>query len=213
MCFSATASFSAAAIIGVVGFIALKNSKTKSERFFAGIPALFAVQQLIEGSIWIVTENSGNTKAAIIFSYAYLLFAWVLWPLYIPLSMYFLETVENRKKIFQILIGSGSFVSLVLSISLFIVPIEVSACCGHITYIAKLGVETPVFITILYLLVSTISLFISSVKYMWILGITVSVGYLFTQFLFQGYEISVWCFFAAIASIEIVFILQKNKTL
>jgi len=51
MCFSATASFSAGAILLGLGTLTLKSARRPRELVLAAIPLLFAIQQLIEGVI------------------------------------------------------------------------------------------------------------------------------------------------------------------
>jgi hypothetical protein len=53
MCFSATASFTAAAVMGGVGLATFKISKNKDQRYLASVPFLFAWQQLSEAWVWI----------------------------------------------------------------------------------------------------------------------------------------------------------------
>jgi hypothetical protein len=56
MCFSATASFTAGAVLLGVGALTLRSALTSRQRHvlpFAAIPLLFAIQQLIEGVIWL----------------------------------------------------------------------------------------------------------------------------------------------------------------
>ena len=59
MCFSATASFSAAAVLLGIGTLTLRSALASRHAYrrrelpFAAIPLLFAIQQLIEGVIWL----------------------------------------------------------------------------------------------------------------------------------------------------------------
>ena len=53
MCFSATASFSAASITAVIGIATLRQVKHPRELLLAAMPLLFAVQQAIEGALWV----------------------------------------------------------------------------------------------------------------------------------------------------------------
>ena len=56
MCFSATASFSAGALLLGIGTLTLRSALATRQRHalpFAAIPMLFAMQQLIEGVIWL----------------------------------------------------------------------------------------------------------------------------------------------------------------
>ena len=60
MCFSATASFGASAVLGAIGIIAVAKAKTKPQRLFATIPLIFAVQQLTEGLLWLSLKNADH---------------------------------------------------------------------------------------------------------------------------------------------------------
>ena len=56
MCFSATASFSAATVIGGIGAVTIwKTARPGYVRVlpFAAIPLLFAAQQVTEGFLWL----------------------------------------------------------------------------------------------------------------------------------------------------------------
>ena len=53
MCFSATASFGASAVLGTLGVITVAKAKTKPQKFFGTIPLLFSIQQLTEGLLWV----------------------------------------------------------------------------------------------------------------------------------------------------------------
>ena len=58
MCFSATASFTAGAGLLIVGAVAARRARQPAELPFALIPALFGVQQLIEGAIWLTLPDN-----------------------------------------------------------------------------------------------------------------------------------------------------------
>jgi hypothetical protein len=58
MCFSAGASVGASAVLAGVGVAAIKNSGKSPQRLFAVTPLLFAVQQFVEGFIWLSLINS-----------------------------------------------------------------------------------------------------------------------------------------------------------
>ncbi len=57
MCFNANASFGASAVIGVIGILALRKVKNPSHYAFAGIPLLFAIQQFVEGVLWLALKQ------------------------------------------------------------------------------------------------------------------------------------------------------------
>jgi len=53
MCFSATASFSAGAVLLGLGTLTVKSAHRRRKMVLAAIPLLFAIQQLSEGVIWL----------------------------------------------------------------------------------------------------------------------------------------------------------------
>ncbi|KTD57119.1 hypothetical protein Lsai_1723 [Legionella sainthelensi] len=53
MCFSASASFTAAGVIAAVGICSLLKARTYPLFLFALTPLFFAVQQALEGIVWI----------------------------------------------------------------------------------------------------------------------------------------------------------------
>ncbi|THD66260.1 DUF6629 family protein, partial [Phenylobacterium sp.] len=53
MCFSATASFTAAAVTGSLGLVAMARTRQLHDLPLAATPVLFAVQQVTEGLIWL----------------------------------------------------------------------------------------------------------------------------------------------------------------
>ena len=57
MCFSATASFSAGAVLLGIGALTVKSSHRRREMPLAAIPLLFAIQQLTEGVIWLTFRH------------------------------------------------------------------------------------------------------------------------------------------------------------
>jgi hypothetical protein len=54
MCFSPLASFTTAALTGVIGVVAIGRVARPSELPLAAIPLFFGVQQAIEGGLWLV---------------------------------------------------------------------------------------------------------------------------------------------------------------
>ena len=52
MCFSATGSFSVAAVLGGLGTVSFAQKKADAHRVLAATPLLFAVQQMAEGMVW-----------------------------------------------------------------------------------------------------------------------------------------------------------------
>jgi hypothetical protein len=113
MCFSAGASFASGIVISAIGIATLGKVSKPAQKLFAVIPLLFGLQQFTEGVLWITLRSSGGYEglqnAA---TYIFLITALIIWPVLLPLSMWFMEKVKTRKKILAVLIVAGSISSL-----------------------------------------------------------------------------------------------------
>ncbi len=211
MCFSAGASFAAGAVLSSVGFASVTKSKKPGQRLFAAIPLIFGLQQFAEGVLWVTLSSGGQNWLQGAATYIFLITALVIWPVMVPLSMWFMEKVKNRKRILSVLIVTGAMVSLFYAFCLISYDVTPRINSFHIQYIDEFP-RIPVDIAYLFYVASTITpLFISSVKRMWLFGILILISYLVTLIFFAYYLTSVWCFFAAFASVAVYLIISKSR--
>src|SRR5687767_5665806 len=124
MCFSAGASFGAGIVLTVIGTISIKKAGSSSQLFLAGVPLIFAVQQVSEGFLWLALSNPAYAFLQQFTTYAFLFFAQVVWPLWIPLSMMMAEENKKRRKILTILVGVGVFVIIERAYGLLNYPVD-----------------------------------------------------------------------------------------
>ena len=200
MCFSATASFIAGSTLSVIGVATLREARNSREIPFAMIPALFGIQQLIEGVLWLTfPRDAPELQQAT--TYAYSFFSHVLWPIYVPFAFRFLETTPWRRKAmagFQI---AGLIVGLYLLYFLLTAPLAARVAGGHIVY------ESPHFyiaaVMVLYLASTCFTGFVSSHKFVRLFGVLALLSFAFSWLVYTRALVSVWCFFAAILSLLI----------
>ena len=97
MCFSAEASYMAAAVLLPAGAVAMRRAYQRDRQYIplATLPVLFGLQQLFEGFVW-TAGHAGNQVAVETFSLAYMFFSWLAWPIWVPLSTYFIEPCRRR---------------------------------------------------------------------------------------------------------------------
>ena len=93
MCFSAAASSVAGTSLSAIGVATLRRAETKTEVPFAAIPLLFGIQQLTEGVIWLTFRHDAPLLKQSM-TYVYSGFSHVLWPIYVPFAMSFMETAR-----------------------------------------------------------------------------------------------------------------------
>ncbi|MFC1866421.1 DUF6629 family protein [Chloroflexota bacterium] len=211
MCFSAGASFVAGAVLSAVGVATVRKARKPTQRLFALIPFLFGIQQFAEGVLWITLRSSGHDVLQNTAKYTFLITAMVIWPLMIPLSLWFMEEVKKRKKILAVLVVTGGILSLFYAFCLIAYNITPQIKGFHIQYIEEFPLTLAWIASLFYPIATVLPLFVSSVRRMWLFGILISVAWLITAIFFKGYLTSVWRFFAAFISVTIFWILSESK--
>ncbi len=200
MCFSAGASFIAGTTLTTAGIIAVKKTKDRKFIAFAAIPLIFGVQQFSEGFVWL--SLTGKTDSGILqpAMYIFLIFAQVVWPAWVPVSVWLPEKNTRRKKIIGIIILFGMLVSVYLARCLMVYHVEAVAENYHIRYKLYFNHQKTGYSGYFYLIPTILPLFVSSVPRMYWIGIFVLASFLTTRYFFHDELISVWCFFAAVIS-------------
>ena len=223
MCFSATASFGASAVLATIGIVAVSKAKTTPQRVFGTIPLIFSIQQLTEGFLWLSLKNTDLASWQPFFTYTFLVFAMAVWPFWISFTVRLLEKDAKYKRIMNILVAIGIIVAITVGFVLFLYPVEVmTPMCltcpmsstpsinQHLHYeftfprVAKGLIGT---FTVLYIMATIITPFLSSIKKMKWLGFVFLASYLFAVISYNGFVVSVWCFFAALLSFVVLWII------
>ncbi|EKD43316.1 MAG: hypothetical protein ACD_72C00346G0002 [uncultured bacterium] len=207
MCFSATASFTASAVLGIVGVAAVSQTHNRRQLPLAFIPFIFAIQQLLEGWIW-VSINNGGTHTALL-TYLYLFFALFWWPFYIPIAIYLLEKDKKTKNAMFILWLIGLFVGILEYYSYTKSPLTAQIINHCIFY--KVPSPLHIFTPILYL-ASTIGVtLLSSHKIIRLFGTLTAIFAAISAYLYYNNFTSIWCFFGAILSFVLFFHFKTKK--
>lgn len=205
MCFSTTASLVAGGVLSTTGVLTLKQVKTKAELPFASIPLLFGIQQLIEGVVWL---SFGNFALNVVVTYVYSMFSHVLWPIFVPVSILLLEKDPVRRRILKVFTGIGLAVGIYLFYFLFQDGVASQVLNQSIAYNSP-HLYLP-FVLTLYVLATCISFFISSDKFINIIGVVMVTSFFMAGWFFTETFISVWCFFAAILSVLVYWYFKRK---
>jgi hypothetical protein len=211
MCFSAEASFAGGVIIASIGIATVTKVHKPSQLIFATIPLFFGVQQIVEGTLWLTIPDHEYMDIQKIATYIFLVMADFLWPVMIPLSVLFMEERAKRKKALWVLLAMGISLSLYYAYCLLFYNVRPEIQGYHIFYNTDFpkSLSMPAFI--IYLIVTITPLFISSIKRTHLLGVLMFLSCLVTAIFFTQYLTSVWCFFAALISGVIFWILRDSK--
>ena len=197
MCFSASASFTASAVLAGMGALSLYQAQRPHERLFAAMPLWFALQQFVEGLLWLSLQQPTPWLTQLT-TYVFAFFSHVWWPIYVPLSVLQLEPAGWRRQGLWLFVLAGTALGAYLLTILLSFPVQVHASSQHIEYIsphfhalATMGV---------YLLTAAVSPLLSSHRVVRWLGVTSVLAFMVAYAVYATWFISVWCFFAALLS-------------
>lgn len=203
MCFSEEASFTAGIVLSVMGLMTIKRVKTKSRLLIASIPLLFGMHQLMEGFIWrSLNEFSPDPMVVLIF----LIFAWIIWPIFVPLSFLTAEVVPWKRKLFACCVLLGVIIALCDIRFLYLNEVTPQIIGSSLYYD-----HSPAFGNYAFGAASLIPIFLSSIPGMRVFAWLLLVSFLSTQLIYFLTFTSVWCFFCAVLSISLFKILTDAE--
>lgn len=211
MCFSATASFAAGAVLIPLGGGALGQAWKTDRRYLtlAAFPVLFGLQQIVEGFLWQSLDDPtrpASHAAAMLF----LLFAYLIWLVLTPLAAFLVEDRAWYKRAFLALTLFGGLFGLSLFAPLVVNPdwLTVGFARGSILYDTRLIYDDAVsksLLRITYAGVICLPLLASTAPGVRTFGVLVTLSVLLA-FLFATYAFtSIWCFLAAAVSAYLAF--------
>lgn len=211
MCFSAGASFAGGAVITAIGVLTVRKNTEPSRRLFAAIPLVFGVQQISEGFVWVALQSPGHELMLTIAAYTFLFAAVFLWPVMIPLSVLLMEPSPRRRRVLMVFLAIGVATALYYGSGLLFHDVSPEISSHHIKYTNTFPRQIADIVFAAYLLATLVPLFISGVRRMWIFGILVTASCLITGIFYKEYLTSVWCFFAALISVVILWIVSSRE--
>jgi hypothetical protein len=209
MCFSATANFVGGGVLGAIGVATFTQVKHRRELMFASLPTLFALHQFIEGFVWLgldgyvpawVTHDAGA---------AFMLYAQGLLPALIPLSVLLFEQTAKRRRRMLPFVALGGGLSLYMLWALATFPTDVSVRSHSIVYVNQ-GTDHTL-VAVLYVFATCGSLFFSENWDMVLFGAANLVLLLITMAVKRYAFTSVWCAYAAIASVIVLAYFWRSR--
>ena len=196
-------------VLGAVGVVTLTKVKHRRELLFAALPTLFAVHQFIEGFVWLGLDGKLSPVVTHDMGAAFMLYAQGLLPFLLPLSVMLFEAdVKSRRRMVPFLVLGGA-TTLYILWALTAYPLQVYVKGNSIVYINQATNNTAV--ALLYVMATCGSLFFSKVRAMVIFG-AANLAILLVVMEFKRYAFtSLWCAYAAIASVIILFYFWKSS--
>lgn len=214
MCFSAEASFVSAGILVPASIFALKKSVHMEHNYwvFAMFPVIFGLQQSLEGGVWLFLKVDSHLLQ--FFTLSFLFFAMFFWPVWLPLSGYLTERTHSRRRLFFWLTIVGFIFGVSLYLPLLLEPERVSVSVVNLSidytvvtiYNAIVSLRT---VTLVYAVIVLLPLLLSSDRDHKILGILIAIAGFVSWTFFDLVFVSVWCYFAAVISAYIIYLILR----
>ncbi len=211
MCFSAAANFTGSGILGTIGALTLTRVKHRRELLFASLPILFAIHQFTEGFVWLGLDGVLSPTVTHGMAAAFMLYAQGLLPFLAPLSVLLFEPdVRSRRRMLPFLV-IGCLTALYTLWALIAYPTQTFIKNNSIVYINPATNNT--IVAILYVIATCGSLLFSKVKDMVIFGLA-NLAILLVVMAVKRYAFtSLWCAYAAVASVIILAYFWKSHRL
>src|ERR1700722_6723186 len=202
MCFSATANFVGSAGLAAIGAVTLTRVKHRREMLFAALPVLFAIHQFIEGFVWLGLDGILSPAVTHGMGAAFVLYAQGLLPFLMPLSVLLFEPdIKSRRRMLPFAVAGGA-TTLYMLWALTAYPLKVYVEGNSIVYINQGTYNTA--LALLYVVVTCGSMLMSKIKSMVMFG-AANLAILLVVMEVKRYAFtSVWCAYAAVASLIIV---------
>ena len=216
MCFSASASFIAAAALASIGTVVILKKRNTSDWPLIAIPFIFAIQQAVEGFLWLSLDK-WNGQGSIFLSSLFLFFAFFWWPVYMPTVTAYLEKKPTLRSRFKILAFLGITFGAVLYGFYLLHPQPAylqahSVCYSYYPYDFTLGFNTYPLLLVLYFALTFIPGLFSSHRVFRLFCILSALSAAVALYFYTEHFTSVWCFLAAVLSLVILYQPRSKKT-
>lgn len=215
MCFSPAVNFSLSGVLVAGGTYCVHRARRVDPKFLplAAIPVVFAVQQFSEGWVWIGVDR-GDAQLTSVAAIAYLFFALLFWPIWIPLCTLFVARSGKTKIFLRAMTALGAFVGLALFVPT-VAPTGLAVIVHQHSLHYNIG-SSPIFHAVpglvwqaAYIAVVSTPLFVSSARKLVHAGVAVVVSAAVTHVFFDYAFASVWCFFSAALSLYLCVVFYR----
>ncbi|MBF2020369.1 MAG: hypothetical protein IGR93_09760 [Hydrococcus sp. C42_A2020_068] len=215
MCFSASVSFILSAVLIPRGIYCIKTAIAKNIEYLpmACSPLAFGIQQGLEGILWLGI-GAGNPNFVAIGSLGFLFFSHWFWLFWIPFLAFVLERDRVLKNISLLFVIVGLLYGASLYFPLLIHENWLSIQTIHhsIDYQTRLIFDPFVsreLVRLLYASLILLPLLISSHQSVKVFGFLILLSVIVAVLRFYYAFISVWCFFAALLSLYLAYVMYR----
>jgi len=210
MCFSMTADLVAGTALLPVAALSLREVKHWRELPFALLPMIFALHQYIESVVWARQDGDVSAWVAHLAVLAYLLIALPLLPTYVPLSVLLLEPRGARLRVVPFVL-LGGVVSTYFALVVLTDPVGVTRHQYCLAY--QTGVQNIVVWAVVYVVAVIGPALMSGYPSIVAFGVLNLVGLVVVAVLYVQAFASLWCVYAAAASVLVLVHMVRRRRL
>jgi len=164
----------------------------------AWIPVLLGAHQFIEALVWLWLQGHVPRGIGHVALWAYLLIAFVVLPVFIPLAVIALEPTRRRKQLMAPFALIGTVVAVILFTAMVRGPVSVKLAPYHLSYSIRL--PDGLLIVALYVVAVCGPLLVSGYRNVALFGVVNLIAVIIIAKLTISGFASVWCGWAAITS-------------
>jgi hypothetical protein len=208
MCFAPEADAIVGAVVIAVGVDALRHVRSPKQIPLAAVPLLLGLHQLTEAFVWWGLQGHVSESVERVATWSWLLFAFVALPVLLPVAVDLVERSAGRRWVIRAFALLGVAVAIALAAAIFRGPVNAQIHGHCISYdVDALGNGREW--TALYVIAACGALLVSSHRALAALGAMNLVVVPILLWLTVDGFISLWCFWAAIASVVIAMHLRR----
>ena len=135
MCFSPQADVGGGLLICAIGVDAVRHIRQRREFIaLAWIPVLLGAHQFIEALVWLWLQGHVPRGIGHVALWAYLLIAFVMLPVFIPLAVIAVEPTRGRKQMMAPFAVLGAVIAVTLLAAMVRGPVGVKLAPYHLSY-------------------------------------------------------------------------------
>jgi hypothetical protein len=202
VCFSPQADLVGGIVISAIGVDAVRSARKRHGHIaLAALPVLLGVHQMIEALVWLGLQGHEPHEVERTALWAYLLIAFVVLPVFVPLAVLLNEPLRRRRWAMVPLLVLGIAVAADLFVSMADGPLNVQLRPYHLDY--SIDLSHGVLVTVLYVAAVCGTLLLSSRRRIVTFGVVNLVAIVVIAWLTIDGFASVWCGWAAVSSAAI----------
>jgi len=199
VCFSPEGDLVGGLVVTTIGVDACRHLRGRNNYLLlAATPLVLGAHQIDESLVWWGLQGHVPHLAGRIAMWIYLVIAFVVVPILVPLAILRLQPTARRRWVIAPFVLLGTGVAAVLLKTMLRGPVSVKLGAYHLAY--SIGLRDGLVVIGLYIVATCGSLLFSGYRHIVIFGAANVVAVIILARLTADGFASLWCFYAALAS-------------